>query len=173
MSSQEAISSNTTSAPPAHPGAATTSLSSSLDQFVPWPFSTFPHWIRCRFNFFRLHLLYILLLGWLAGVAIYTNENGRYPFINCVFTGYAASTLTGLTVIDTSEFKVTTKIGISLVTILGDAILLSIVPVYIRLRIFEKQARLLHTTAEKVPRKVLRHKVAEVCVEVREGRPMD
>ena len=78
--------------------------------FIPWPFNYFPYFLRCRINYFRVHLCYILISGFIGGCVIYGIEKERYSFGDCLFTGYSSCTVTGLALLDNSKLTIVTQV---------------------------------------------------------------
>jgi len=81
--------------------------------YVPWPFNYFPYFIRCRINYFRVHICYFLILGLIGGCVIFGIEQGRYTFFDCLFTAYSSCTVTGLALLDTAKLGVATQVSTS------------------------------------------------------------
>jgi Trk-type K+ transport system membrane component len=97
-------------------------------------------WIAHNLTFFRLHLLYFILLGEVGAVAIYLLEGARLPFIDVLFTCNSAVTVTGLATIDVASLTRASQAIILILIVAGGTALASAAPVLIRRHYFEAKA---------------------------------
>lgn len=91
-------------------------------------------------NFYRLHFVYIVFFGLVGSTLIYAFERNRIQisFVNALFTGFSAITLTGLIVEDTSKLSSASVGIIACLFQLGSTVFLSIFPILVRMFYFRK-----------------------------------
>jgi hypothetical protein len=92
--------------------------------------------LRPRLNFFWLHLLYFVTMAIVGSIVLWNIEDSvRLPYIDALFMATSAVSDTGLTSFDFTLFSLAGKIFILIWIQLGGLILVSIVPILVRLAV--------------------------------------
>ncbi|KIP02880.1 hypothetical protein PHLGIDRAFT_32026 [Phlebiopsis gigantea 11061_1 CR5-6] len=100
-------------------------------------FNGIREWVQKEANFFRIHLLFFLLVP-LVAAGIFCAANGQYPvaFIDALFLCYSALTVTGLSTVNLSTCTVFQQVILYALQGLGDVTIVAWVMVLIRKRYF-------------------------------------
>ena len=93
---------------------------------------------RVKKSYLGLHLAYFTLLILLGGLTLHYNEGSSRPFLLSLFTAASAACQTGLVVIDTSVLQASSQVVLVILMLLGGTVLLSSVPVLIRLSYLQR-----------------------------------
>ncbi|OBZ78734.1 hypothetical protein A0H81_00278 [Grifola frondosa] len=120
----------------------------------PLTYARIRKWIEEEANFFRLHLLFFLLVPLIAG-AIFYAVNGKYPvsFLDSLFLCYSALTVTGLSVVNLSTITVFQQVILFVLMICGDVTVIAWIMVLVRKRYFRQHVTEIHkrkTTLAKI-----------------------
>jgi Trk-type K+ transport system membrane component len=138
-----------------HQPTTTAAAAEEEDKVVTNIPSSFLSSLRSKFrtlNYFQLHLLYFIIMGFFGGILIKMNDP-QLSLTDALFTGYSAITVTGLTVYDTSRLSNTSLIIISILVIMGSTFSMSLIPLLVRRfyyrRVFGDHINQVHPFATK------------------------
>jgi len=95
---------------------------------------------RCaKPTYFRLHLLYFLLLGLCGATIMFFIEGQQVAFLDCLFMTYSSATQTGLVTVDVGSLQVASMWVLLVMMTLGNQVLFSsLIPVLAREAYFRR-----------------------------------
>ncbi|WFD32609.1 hypothetical protein MSPP1_003657 [Malassezia sp. CBS 17886] len=98
-------------------------------------------WMYTYLNFFRLHLLYFVVLTMFASGIMYASspKDHHVPYIDCLFMSASAMTMTGLNTVVLSQLTLWQQIIVFLLMISGNVLLVSLSMVAIRRAAFRAE----------------------------------
>eukprot|EP00667_Euglena_gracilis_P002669 EG_transcript_2675 len=97
--------------------------------------------LRFRVTYFRIHLLYFILIGLAGAVVMFLVEKSNTSFLDCLFMTYSASSLTGLESIDIAQLHFGSLWVLLVMMTLGNQVLMSSAPILIREFYFRRAFR--------------------------------
>ena len=100
-------------------------------------------WLKAKykFNYYRLHWMYICFMTLLGALAIYFVE-GNIDFIDSLFMSSSAISGTGLSTVDLSVWLWPSQAAIASVMVVGNPVLMTLVPVQFRKMFFSRRFNL-------------------------------
>jgi Trk-type K+ transport system membrane component len=98
----------------------------------------FTEFLKKYLNYFRLHMIYFILMCIFGGLLLWISETGHMSYTDALSTITSAMCVTGLSVVDVYGLSVVSQFIIMLWILLGSTVFMSVVPLFIRLRFFKK-----------------------------------
>src|SRR3990167_891178 len=93
------------------------------------------------FNYYFLHIFYYVSLIVLSSYILFRLENEKLTFVDSLFTCTSAIGQVGLIVIETSKFNVNSQTLIVILILLGNPIIISILPLLVKINKYRKKLK--------------------------------